>query len=129
MDRTERGSPPLNGEEAAFRKATPSSSRSAKTLRNHKAQTATDQATAELHPRNALRGTSGGSAMADVTFISEKTRESFRARRSRALEAALRCAREASKPGTDQARAIALLCAVGRYAEQLRPAPGVEGAR
>ena len=77
----------------------------------------------------ARRPNREGGAMADVTFITEKTRESFRARRSRALEAALRCAREASKPGTDQARAIALLCAVGRYAEQLRPGPGLEGAR
>ena len=64
---------------------------------------------------------------AGVTFISERVRESFKARRARALEAALRCAREATLPGTDQDRAVALLRAVGRYAEQLRPAPGLGG--
>ena len=62
-----------------------------------------------------------GAGTSGVTFISERVRESFRARRERALEAALRCAREATLPGTNQDEAIALLRAVGRYAEQLRP--------
>ena len=45
MHRTERGSPPLNGEGAAFRKATPSNSRSAKRYPDHRARYAPDQAT------------------------------------------------------------------------------------
>ena len=54
--------------------------------------------------------------------------EAIRQRRARAIQSALRCAATALEPTTDPETQIALLMAVGRYAEQLRPSASYGGA-
>lgn len=85
MRSSARVQPTLNGEGAAFRKATPSNSRSAKTLGDDRAETARDQATGEARAcegiarRHALAalGLCGALALQEVALGSHYSRRAL----------------------------------------------------